>query len=502
MPLLEGIQLLAPADIAAAVVDLIEDDGPVGRLHRDEPRHRRGVPDVDLSGRSLVSPRRPAALVAVLLALAVLASACGTRRTHDELLMADVEVSGEQLTGHGPPTPGAADPVSGGGTAGAATGSTTTSVAGSAPTGVGGRSGPCGPAGRRHERTGPRRPGLPRSDRSRGHVVRRGGEAFATMVDGVRVWVRWINDHGGLSGHRVELAVADDGGDPSRHLAFVKEFVEQRKVIAFVANPEALTGPGSVSYLAGQGVPVIGSEGAGDWFYSSPNYFPPASHGRTLLRAGSAIVADYMKQKGLHRVGVIACSEVQTCRDSYGQAPTAYTDFGIDVTYRAQVSLVQPDFTAECLNAKNAGAEALLIGLPANAIRSIARSCARQGYHPIYLVTSGAVVDEHRTDPNLDGMFVASMVAPWVLSSTPLMKEFHAAMTTYAPTNPQGRGRSSRGRRPRSSSSVGATFGLRRRATTCSSHSNDSTETCCRTSRAHCGSARASRRGEWRASSG
>jgi hypothetical protein len=50
------------------------------------------------------------------------------------------------------------------------------------------------------------------------------------------------------------------------------------------------------------------------------------------------------------------------------------------------------------------------------------------------------VVDGHRTDPNLDGTFVASMVAPWTLSNSPLTKEFQDAMRAYAPTDPPGAG--------------------------------------------------------------
>src|SRR5205814_1199794 len=92
------------------------------------------------------------------------------------------------------------------------------------------------------------------------------GASLGPQVDGVRVWTRWINDRGGVNGHPVDVVIGDDGGDPSRHQALVQQFVEQKKVIAFIANPEALTGQGSVAYLTKAGIPVVGSEGAGQWF--------------------------------------------------------------------------------------------------------------------------------------------------------------------------------------------------------------------------------------------
>src|SRR3989442_467713 len=80
-------------------------------------------------------------------------------------------------------------------------------------------------------------------------------------------------------------------GPPARDRALVQEFVEQRKVIGFVGNPEALTGQGSVDYLTKAGIPVVGSEGAGQWFYESPTYFPQGSTGNALLQAGAYLAA-------------------------------------------------------------------------------------------------------------------------------------------------------------------------------------------------------------------
>jgi branched-chain amino acid transport system substrate-binding protein len=259
------------------------------------------------------------------------------------------------------------------------------------------------------------------------------GASLGSLADGVRVWSRFINDNGGINGHKVEVITGDDGGDPSRHRSLVQEFVEQRGVIAFVGNPEALTGAGSVDYLTGVGVPVIGSEGAGQWFYQSPVYFPQASTGNALAQSAPLVVAALAKPRGLTKVATINCVEVQVCRDSTAKAQALYGKVGLEVVYQAQSSLGQPDFTAECLNAKGKGAQIVAIGMDANAIRSIAQACARQGFRPLFVWTAGSVSSAQASDPNLDGALIASNVAPWPSTTSALTKEFNDAMTKYAP---------------------------------------------------------------------
>ena len=365
----------------------------------------------------------------MLLALGLIVAGCGTRRSHDELMLAQQAGATTSIVQDGASagpsgTDGTAEPgTATDGTEGAtAGGPTVTAVGGSIPAG----------GTPTQKNTGP----------ATGSTIRIGvvgtlsgpaGEAFAPMAQGVQVWSRWINDHGGLNNHRVEVVVGDDGGDPARHRSMVQEFVEQKRVLAFVANPEALTGGGSVDYLNSVGVPVIGSENAGPWFNESPMHFPQGSHADALLQAGAAMVAQLMKDAGQTKVAVIGCQEVQACRDQYDSAERLMGHYGIKVVYKAQVSLVQPDFTAECVGAQRAGAEVITIGLPANAIRSIGRACARQGYHPTLGLTAGAVTGDMATDPNLQGARAYSSTASWAASNTPRTAEFQQAMKTYAP---------------------------------------------------------------------
>ena len=97
------------------------------------------------------------------------------------------------------------------------------------------------------------------------------------MVQGAQLWVKAINQKGGINGHEVQLIVYDDGGDPARHRAQVQEAIERRHVIAFLQNAELFTGAGSVEYITAKGVPIVGISGGEDWAGVEPDVLPPRS---------------------------------------------------------------------------------------------------------------------------------------------------------------------------------------------------------------------------------
>lgn len=257
------------------------------------------------------------------------------------------------------------------------------------------------------------------------------GTVLAPVVAGAQVWVKYINAKGGLNGHAVKYIVYDDGGDPARHRSQVQEAIEKRGVIAFVANAEPLAGKGSVDYITQKRVPVIGSETGDNWFYESPMYFPQASSGDANFRAIIASVAGQMAAKNKAKLGTITCAEVQGCADAdrifAGMAPK----LGLQHVYRARASLAQPDFTAECLSARNASAEVFLVIMDTNSQSRVGAACSRQGYRPVYASGSAPVVDRFKDDPNLDKMIAVSNVFPWFQTGTAASDEYQQAMKSH-----------------------------------------------------------------------
>ena len=371
-----------------------------------------------------------------LVVASLIVVACGSRRPHDEIVAAAGGASSgsqDQLVpGHDGFATGSDDGTTDDGSAAGGDGSGDGSSNGDGASADGASTGSDGTANGTTDGSG----GSASGSRIRVGVVGTlsgpAGASLKPVADGVRIWAKAVNARGGVNGHPIDVLTADDGGDPARHLALVQEFVERKKVIAFVGNPEAVSGQSSVTYLKEHGVPVIGSEGAGQYFYESPVHFPQASHGNALAQAALLGVANVAKQRKLTRVATITCIEVQVCRDAYENAPRGYGKYGLEVVYRAQASLGQPDFTAECLQAQNQGAQIMAMGMDAGSVIKIARACRQQGFRPLFTWTTAITTSAHAEDPNLQGSLISSVVAPWASPDTERRKEFLDAMATYA----------------------------------------------------------------------
>ena len=266
------------------------------------------------------------------------------------------------------------------------------------------------------------------------------GATISAGVGAVRVWVRHVNAKGGLNGHEIQYVVFDDGGDPARHKAQVKEAIERRKVIAFVFNAEGITGASSVGYITSKRVPVIGSEGSGPWFYQSPMYFPPQPHADQFYFSAIYGTGSVFAPAGKTKLGTVACSELQRCAEFEQAAAKAAPKVGLQYVYKVRASVAQPDYSAECLSARNAEAQVIFVALDSNSVARLALSCARQGYRPTFATMASIATDRFKDDANLDGIYVATNVFPYFQSGTPATDEYHQAFAAHSPKSEPGVG--------------------------------------------------------------
>lgn len=255
-----------------------------------------------------------------------------------------------------------------------------------------------------------------------------GGAATRGGLAAIRAWEQWVNANGGVAGHRVQVLTADDAGDPAQSRAARQRLVEEG-VVAFVGNTDVLTGGNFLEYHAKTRVPVVGGIGA-SYYYDSPFYFPPNSYAPARFTATLAAVADQIP--GGARVATIVCVEDRaTCTDA-GQTWNAQASrYKLDVVYQAQVSIAQPDYTGECIAARNADATVVLLAMDAAGTERLARSCARQGYRPRFAGLIGS--DTLASVEALDRFIFASPSFPWTDTGAPNRAAFRRAMATYAP---------------------------------------------------------------------
>lgn len=251
----------------------------------------------------------------------------------------------------------------------------------------------------------------------------KGGDVTAQVV------ARYVNENGGLDGHPIKVIVGDAGGDPARALALARYMVENKGAVAFFGTLMVFSGYGPRDYLEQKKIPIIGGDGTTDAWLESPMYFTSSANFPGISVGAIKALADLGKKK----VAILYCVEAEQCRTFHDTAAAKASSFGVQIVYDAQVSLAQPDFTAECIQAQRAGADGVITAFDGPSIVRFARSCSQQGYKPQLMTASLAVIESIAKDRNLDGLMAPQGVFPYMATDLPGERTFRAAMAKYAP---------------------------------------------------------------------
>jgi branched-chain amino acid transport system substrate-binding protein len=359
--------------------------------------------------------------VTVACALVLVGSACGSRLSNEEIRAQGAAASNGSNAVDGPATGDGGTSSGGGGD----NGTTATTLASSAIAGGGGGTGTGGRAV-----TGAAATGGNKAPIVVGLVGSFSGIAGPPSRPVADIWVAWskmINAKGGINGHRVQLLVGDDGTNPARSISIAQDFVSNKGAIAL-----SYMGSDTVSFAnwaKSHSIPIIGSPPGDPVWNTNPMMFP-ASAG---VDAGAWGQARLWKLAGYHKVGVVYCAESPICKASADKVAAQAAAQGMQVVYNGQVSLGAPDYTADCLQMKGQGAEAISLALTNDSALRLATSCGRQTYHPRW--TTSAADDRMAKSPDFDGALAPSQAFPWFLrSGSPGVDEYVAALTKYAPS--------------------------------------------------------------------
>jgi branched-chain amino acid transport system substrate-binding protein len=256
------------------------------------------------------------------------------------------------------------------------------------------------------------------------------GSNMLPSHQGARAWVADVNARGGLAGHPVRLVLSDDEGDPNKALAIARRMVEQDHVIAFFVHHGPTTVQAVLPYLEEKKIPLIGSCGCAAETARSPMSFDGGSSADWGLAWSQVqgIVAFSDKRKA----ALLSCREVSVCSNGRKRILVAAKALGIDIVYDAQVSLVAPDYTAEVLAARSAGAEALIVLIENSGIIRVARDAHRQNYFP--LISGQYSAHDERFAKNggkdVEGAVLGGGSVDW---NSPRLADMRAAVKRYVP---------------------------------------------------------------------
>jgi branched-chain amino acid transport system substrate-binding protein len=296
----------------------------------------------------------------------------------------------------------------------------------SAGTGAGGQSGRVQAAG---PANGPAGASASKAPIIIGFVGPLSGIGGPTTVPERDAWVAWqkmVNARSGINGHPVHLLVGDDGNNESQALSIVRDFVENRGAIA-ISSSSANAG-NLAKYAQSRSLPIVGTSAAVPEWNQYPMLFPPYANLVGKLWGASRLA----KNAGVKKVATVYCVEGSTCKYGSDAFVASAKAEGLQVVYQGGISITQPDYTAECLQMKNAGAELVVPVTDSSSAVRLAQSCGRQSFRPTWEVPVAS--DAMAKIPEYEGTIASLAAFPWFIrSGSPAVDEYVQALQNYAP---------------------------------------------------------------------
>jgi branched-chain amino acid transport system substrate-binding protein len=231
-----------------------------------------------------------------------------------------------------------------------------------------------------------------------------------------------------VDGHRVKVISENDALNPGTSLAEVERMVSQDHVVGIIDDSDEDSAWST--YVEQHHVPVLGGNLSNATFFTNPDFFP---EGTTQNYLANQIVAE-AKKAGAKNLAVLYCAEVVACQEAVPPIKSIGQKDRVPLVYSTAISSSAPNYAAQCLAAKDAGAQSINIAAAATVVTSVASSCAAQGYTPIQLAIGGSVALSWAKATGMDNTIATENDVPFFVRSTPATREMEAALKKYQPS--------------------------------------------------------------------
>jgi branched-chain amino acid transport system substrate-binding protein len=221
----------------------------------------------------------------------------------------------------------------------------------------------------------------------------------------------------------------DDQTSSSVALTDLKQLIQQDHIIALV-GVESITEVGWIPYMAQQQLPLIGDDLANTATTTYPNFFAEGATDSTEYFYGLPKAAGLL---GKTNYGTIYCAEGAVCSQISEGEKGESSAAGVKFLFSTAAAATSTSYTAQCLAAKNSGANAMGLLLGEAIADRVAAACEQQGYHPQFLQGSNGFTQGEVDSASLQGVVGPVPDFPWFASNTPAEQQFQSAMRKYEP---------------------------------------------------------------------
>lgn len=256
---------------------------------------------------------------------------------------------------------------------------------------------------------------------------------WGAVARGTGVYFKLINDEGGINGRKIEYYMRDDGYQPNKTKAIVKDLYENVGVFGFASGVGTSPGMAVMPYIVKHQIPWVGSaSGSTHWafppkktiFAVYPNYPDEA---KVLVRYA-------LETLGKKKIGFLYQN------DDYGKggligAQEEMKKRGLKLVAEVPTEVMDTDLSSHVLKLKQAGAEAVILWLLPKQAAITVGTAAKLGYKPQWMACS-TLSDAPLMFKITKGLWkgvIFGNFAELPDSKNPLMIKYHNAQKKYAP---------------------------------------------------------------------
>ena len=255
------------------------------------------------------------------------------------------------------------------------------------------------------------------------------GQIGPTVIDEIPVfsaWVKWTNADGGLDGHPVQLITATEPGDVAVATTDVQKLLGDGIVALFDEDGNDAAWSSMVekaNVAVFSGVETLTFAGSDDSFGLTQT--PLITPDEDLMAA---------KKIGASKLALLYCTEYSSCAQAVPFYKAEGEKYGVDIVYNAAVSGSSPNYLAQCLAAKAAGANSVFVASTSDVGLRVLASCAKQGYTPHLITAAGAYQKSFAGAPGTNGMIVGSGNVPFFDTANPAIATMTKVLNHYDPS--------------------------------------------------------------------
>lgn len=202
------------------------------------------------------------------------------------------------------------------------------------------------------------------------------------MSEGARLFLRHVNDQGGVHGRKIDLLVEDDAYQPQRTIAAVRKLIDRDEVFCFVANLGTAGALATESLLQREGVPLLFPATWSSVVYDPPRDFIFGSSPSYRLQSwmiAKLIVGE--SNEAPARLGVIFQDD-DFGRDGLKGLREAVDYFGLELVAEESYQRGAIDFSSQVLNLRRAGSTHVILWTVLREAASILREAHQLNWEP------------------------------------------------------------------------------------------------------------------------